>query len=164
MRRWAIVLLAMLAVGGGGCESDGGAVDVEWRFGGLVAVAALDELPDHTVIPYAGYPGSAFHLGAFVGDSDWQTFASAAGIAGPPSIAAGQALIFTVLDAQTNTLAPATAERRDDRLLLTVEWGGIEPFYASQTPAALVLVDKVGVATVAVSATSGAPIGSFPMP
>jgi hypothetical protein len=164
MRCSTILSLAALVVWGSGCGSGDRAAGVEWRFGGLVAIAALDRLPEHTMVPVAGYPGSAFHLGAFVRDADWQAFASEAQIDAPPSIAADQALVFTVLDAQTNSLAPATAARHGDRLLLTVAWDGSEPFYASQTPAALVLVDKTGVATVTVSATSSATIGSFAMP
>ena len=166
MRRAATRSLAVLAAALGGCGGAMGEtskVEVQWQFGGLVALPAIAALPEHTVIPYAGYPGSSFYLGAVVDDADWQNFASAALVENAPSIAGGQAVLFAVFDARTNTLAPNKVERRDDTLIYTLDWDGIEPYYTNQTPAALALVDRTGITGVKVRARAGE-VGSFPMP
>jgi hypothetical protein len=173
MRRSAtLVPAAALVIALGGCGGsisgnmgDPTVVPVQWQFGGLVALPSLPSLPQqHAVVPYAGYPGSAFHLGAFVDDSAWRAFAASALIEGAPAIGAGQAVIFAVLDAQTNALAPARVERQGAELSFTVAWEGIEPHYATSTPAALVLIDKAGIVGVRVRASMDREIGSFPMP
>ena len=156
-------MLAAALAGCGGAQGDTSNVEVQWQFGGLVALPAVAALTPHTVVPYSGYPGSSFHLGAFGGDADWQVFAGAALVEDAPSIAGGQAVIFAVFDAQTNTLAPNSVQRRDDTLIYTLDWDGIEPHYATSTPAALVLVDRTGITGVTVRARAG-DIGSFPVP
>lgn len=114
---------------------------------GLIQLAAVKALPAHDTSPSAGYPGRGFHFGAMKTQRDWQTFATAAGITSPLAIDwSKQMVVYLVLDAQTNQLLfERVSIDPTGNATLQFRWIGIEPYYRSQTPAVMAVVDRAGI-------------------
>jgi hypothetical protein len=135
-----------------------------WQSNGTkVALAALQTLPPRTAVP-VGPQGAAFHLGAFVRDSDWQLFLQAAQLFVAPAIAPGQAAIFVIFDGQTNALSPTAVERNGDTLTVTIRWIATDQGLLGETPALLYVVDRTGISRVRVRTSPSSELGAFVIP
>ena len=113
----------------------------------LVKLVGLQALPAHETRPLEGHPDMKFRIGAFTEQAAWDSFVASAQVktAGFPAIDFGeQAVLFVILDAQTNALgfekwetAAGGAQGR-----LTFTWSGIEPLYTDATPAVFAVVER----------------------
>jgi len=134
-----------------------------WQFGGLIKLPGVQALPAHGMVPVVGYPGSSFHLGAITSDAEWQVFAAAARIPQAPRLAPGEMVVFAVLDAQTNVVVPRSIVVDGCRVVMTIDWQTVEPYYLDATPAALAIVDRGDARLLQVGHRHG-PIGDFAIP
>ena len=109
---------------------------------GLMKLDALKQLPaGHITVNAPGYPGASFHRGVFQNPDSFRAFADAAGLKEVPKVEWNHEVVaFVVLDAQTNKLSVGGLKQDGATATFTVEWSGIEPFYAGRTPYALAVV------------------------
>jgi hypothetical protein len=110
---------------------------------GLAKLSALARLPgDRVTVDAAGYPGAKFHRGVFVDPDSFLTFAKAADLKDVPKVDwVREVVAYVVLDAQTNELRIAGLKQQEGgAATLSVQWIGIEPFYADRTPFALAVI------------------------
>jgi hypothetical protein len=136
---------------------------------GLIKLGAIALLPDATFVPTPGYPGKGFKLGLFSDQTAFDQFAAAAGVSAFPAIDwSTQAVVYAVLDAQTNQLAfDGWSVDRSGTGTLQFRWIGIEPFYVDETPAVLAVVDRADLHAIDFTATEAAGdsvIGSVRVP
>ncbi len=149
MSRGFIAVLMVLVAGCGSTSGVDGQGDdalgdrTVQQWDGLIALEGVAQLPAHETIAVDNDPGKAFHVGTITDEEAWAQFASSAGITGLRAIDwEGQVVVFTILDAQTNALSATSWGIEGTTGRFTVEWSGIEPFYADSTPGALAVVER----------------------
>lgn len=115
-------------------------------FSGPIDLKGLDKLPTPTRVATPGYPGSAFRYGVFTDAAQWNAFKGLAGVELGEIDWQSQAVVYAVLDAQTNSLnLEEVVTLRGGTVKVTFEWIGIEPYYVDTTPGIFAVIDRTGV-------------------
>jgi hypothetical protein len=173
VRRLLAVVTAATACGGGRAEPPTPVATAKapqarivsratrYRYAGLLWNRAVSLLPVGARSPVSGDPGRGFLLGVVEDEATWRAFVAAAELRDLPAVDfARELVVFTVLDARTSALSPPTWRLDDSgRAVFSFAVGGAEPENPDAAPAALAVVERAGVRTIAFRTLAGQELG-----
>ena len=127
----------------------------------LIKLDAVKLIPKNaTQSKDPGYPNSKTLVGAFTDEKSFRAVADAAKDAKLAALKPDwehQMIVYTVFTGQTNSLG----FKSFDKGTMSIEWSGIEPYYADSTPAVFAIVAKDGLKNLNFVTTDGRKLGTF---